>query len=182
MATKKNKQLTDAQLREEERIKNSVYADEFIPVMNICPMRLTLTTEPYGGKETNFGGFGDVKRISYGDLVLIMNSHPRFVEQGFYYIMDERVVKKHGLSEVYNTILTKEKIEKIIDMGDEALGLYRSANETQRNFINGILIRKLINEEDIDLNMVSKISKISGIDLVEKARETRDIMQGEEEK
>lgn len=164
-------------------VKNeSILADEYIDVMNICPMALTLSTEPHGrGRLINFSKFGEIKRISYTDLVRVIDSHPSFVEKGFFYILDERVIKRHGLQEIYATIMNKEKLDKILDMGIDAIEIYKSANPTQRGFINDVLIRRIRDEVYVDLNLVSKIEKISGVSIIEKGRQTRELMQDEEE-
>ena len=158
----------------------SILADEYIDIMNICPMALTLSTEPHGrGRLINFSKFGDKRRVSYTDLVRIMDSHPTFVEKGFFYILDERVIRKHGLQEVYGNILNKEMLDKILDMGVDALDIYQSANETQRGFINDVLIRRIRDEVYVDLNLVSRIEKIAGVSIIEKGRQVRELMREE---
>lgn len=165
-----------------ERTRIEIYADEYIPVMNICPMQLSITTEPFGqGRVYNFPRFGDVKNISYQDLVRIIDNHQKFLEGGFFYILDQRVIEKHGLIETYKAILTKEKLDKIFEMTEGALEIYKMANEQQREFINRVIIRKIRDGEDVDLNLVSKIEKLSGEKLVEKARAAQEIMNPEEE-
>jgi len=175
MATKKTNQPS-------VRRDDAILADEYITIMNICPMSLTLSTEPYGkGRVINMPKFGDTRRVSYNDLVRMMDTHPTFVEKGFFYILDERVVRKHGLSEVYSKILTKEKLDQILDMGVDALELYESANETQQDFINSVLIRRIRDEEFVDYNLIAKIEKVSGVKITEKARQAQEIMREEEE-
>lgn len=175
MTTKKSKNQPNVREREDE-----IYSDEYINVLNICPTALTLSTEPGGkGRVINFSKFGETKRISYTDLVRVMDTHPTFLEKGFFYILDERVIRKHGLTEVYKSILDKDKLDKILDMGLDALSIYKQANETQREFINGTLIRRIRDEVYVDLNLVSKIEKISGVKLMEIARDAREMMQVE---
>lgn len=171
-----NKKTSNARTRDAE-----IFSDEYIAVMSICPMSLTLTTEPFGkGRSYNFAKFGETKRISYADLVRIIENHPTFLEKGFFYILDERVWMKHGLSEIYKGILTKENIEKVLDMSTDALELYKSATDAQKDFINKILIRRVRDEEYVDYGLVSKIEKLSGVKIIEKAREARELMQEEE--
>lgn len=158
-----------------------IYADEYIPVMNICPMQLSVTTEPFGqGRPYNFTKFGDIRNIAYQDLVRIIDNHQRFLEGGFFYILDQRVVQKHGLVEIYKKLLTKEKLDKIFEMSEGALELYELANQQQKEFINRVLIAKIRDGEDVDLNMISKIEKISGEKIIEKAKAAQEIMNPEE--
>ena len=151
-------------------VREEIFADEYITVMNTCPTALTLSTEPFGkGRVINFPKFGDTRRVSYTDLVRVMDSHPTFLEKGFFYILDDRVVRKHGLSEIYAKIMDKEKIDKILDMGVDALELYKEANDTQRGFIDFIIIRRIRDGVYVDLNLVAKMEKVSGVKLMELA-------------
>lgn len=157
-----------------------IIAGEYINVMNIYPYALTLTTEPYGrGRVFNFSKFGETKRISYQHLVSILENHPTFAEKGFFYILDKRVIDKHGLGDVYEKILDKERLEKIFDTGSDAVELYKEASDAQREFINSVLIRRMSRDEYVDLNVVSRIQKIAGVDLMSEAQKTKELMKEE---
>lgn len=163
--------------------EDAIFSDEYIPVMSICPMPLTLHVEPYGGgRGYNFPKFGDKKNIAYSDLTRIMETHSTFLEKGFFYILDERVIRKHGLLDVYKNILEKENLQKVFELGDNALELYKMANDTQKEFIHKVLIKKIRDEEYVDLNLVSKIEKLSGEKIIEKGNEARNLNEVEEEK
>jgi hypothetical protein len=152
--------------------------DEYIRVMSLCPMALNLSTQPKGrGKVIRFTRFGEVKSILYSQLVDIIDINTSFVQSGMFYIMNKKVVRKHGLDEVYAKILTKEQFEEIVAASsDDAIELYRQSNGAQRENINVILIAKVRDGEIIDLNFVSKISKIGGVDIMEKAKEAISFM------
>ena len=158
-----------------ENQEKPILADDFIEVVSLTPFKLNLSTEPNGrGRVVKFEKFGDVKRISYADLVRIIDSNQKFLESGYFYIMDERVIKKHALSYAYDSILTKEKLQQVFDLKDTAVSLYQSASDVQKQFIHQIISEKLIRGENIDLNVVSKIEKISGINLIQSANEARE--------
>ena len=160
---------------EEKVIDTNVYADEYIPVVNLYPGLLTLSTEPNGtGRQHNFPSFGDRRNVSYQDLVRIIDNNQGFLEKGFFYILDERVIRKHGLDEVYKKLATKEKLEKAFELKDNALEIYEFANEHQRKFIDRVLISKIRDGKNVDLNLVKKIEEISGVDIMEKAREAKE--------
>jgi hypothetical protein len=99
-----------------------------------------------------------------------MDTSPGFLERGCYYIADKKVIRKHGLEDLYATLLTKQVIEDMVSksMSDEDMTtLYKSANPTQQGVIVDLIVHKLMIENNtIDLNMVANISKISGIDLL----------------
>lgn len=155
--------------------------DQYIKVISLVDNELILTTKPYGhgGKPFTFRNQFEVKRILYSDLVDILESHPTFVENGYFYISDSNVIRKHGLDDVYKNILTKEKIERIMSgNSNDAVTLFKSANPAQQTMITEMLIKKLSeNPDSIDLNMVDKISRASGVKIQEKAEEAREFAE-----
>lgn len=154
--------------------ENEIRQDEYINVVSLCDMRLTLSTEGYGkGRLFSFAKFGDKKRILYSDLARIIESHSKFLESGYFYILDPRVVRVHGLDDVYEKLMTKEQIEKVLGGGGDVVEIYKSANPRQQEVMQSILVNKLIeNPDSLDLNFIDKISRISGVKLVEKAQES----------
>lgn len=155
--------------------------DDYIKVICLIGNELNLVTKPYGrgGKIFTFRKQYEVKRILYSDLVEILENQPGFVEAGYFYIADQRVIRRHGLDDVYKNILTKEKIESIMsNNSNDAVTLFKSANPSQQEVIVEMLILKLCNNPDsVDLNMVDKISRASGIKIQEKAEEARQLTE-----
>lgn len=151
--------------------------DKYITIINLCRGELNLSTIPGGkGKIFSFRTFGEKKRIVYSALVDIMDASPRFLEEGFYYIADKRVIARHGLDDIYSKLLTKEMIENIFSKEmseEEAAVLYKSANKSQQGIILSLIIQKLSKEDIIDMNMVNIISRISGIDISEKVKDVK---------
>jgi hypothetical protein len=152
---------------------SDVRPDEYINVMSLLDIRLTLSTLGYGkGKTFKFENFGQTKRIPYSDLVQIIENHKNFLEWGYFYILDERVVRVNGLEDIYKNILTKEKIEQVLDGKGDVVSIYKSANQNQKEIINSIIIERLTkNPNSMDLNLVDKISRIGDINLLEKSQE-----------
>jgi hypothetical protein len=167
----------DTELEEEyEDIK--VGSDEYIAVISTCSSELNLSTQGNGrGKVFKFKEFGATKRILYSDLVDIMESHDNFLHDGYFYIADKRVIRKHGLNDLYDNLLDKSKIESILNGKSKNIAeLFKSANPKQQNFICDLLILQINNsnnENDIDLNLVDLISRISGVKIYEKAQEAK---------
>lgn len=151
--------------------------DEYIRVISLTPLQLNLSTRPGGkGKVFTFNSFGATKRILYSDLVDILESFSHFLEGGYFYIADKRVIRRHGLDDVYEKILSKDKIEAIISgqNNDNTISLFKSANETQQKTIIQMLIDKMIVEYDaVDLNLIDKLSRTSGINIEEKYRDAK---------
>ena len=154
-----------------EEIKIS--QDAYIKVVCLCPMTLNLSTLGGGkGKVKTFSGFGKVKRILYSDLVQIMDSHENFLNEGFFYIANKDVIRRHGLDEIYERILSKEKIDEILS-GNIALDILVGTTNKQKEFISDLVIKKLLSGEEIDLNLVHRISDISGVKILEKVEEAK---------
>jgi hypothetical protein len=158
-----------------------ILADEFIEVVSLTPYKLNLATEPGGkGRVVKFEKFGDTRRISYSDLVRVIDTNQSFLESGYFYILDERVIRKHGLSYAYDAILTKDKLEQVFNLGTNSVSLYKSASEVQKKFIHQIIIDKLIKNESVDLNLISQIEKIGGANLIQSANEAKEMLETEQ--
>lgn len=145
--------------------------DTYVDVMSLCNNLLNLRTNRGGDKPIYkiFRKFGEVQRILYSDLIDIMDRHPSFVENGTFYILDEAVVRRHGLEDAYSKLLDKERIEKIVSgETDDALLLYKSANDSQKKMIVSMIVEKIRDGSNIDMNFVYQLEKFSGIKISEK--------------
>jgi hypothetical protein len=172
---------------EEEYQEKKIAQDDYIRVMSLVPYNLNLATQSGGqGSVKKFTKFGEVKRIIYKDLVDIMEVHRNFLEAGYFYILDPNVIRYHGLNDAYDRILTKEKIEEILDTkSDECAELYNAATEKQQEIIVQLLIDKLkANPDSVNLNVVDRISRLSKVEISKKVDEEKalaDIIQGAKE-
>jgi hypothetical protein len=152
--------------------------EEYILVMSLLPHTLNLSTQVGGqGSIKKFTKFGETKRILYRDLVEIMEVNSSFVEAGYFYIMDSQLIRYHGLNDVYEKILSKEKIEQILEAdSDICVDLYTSANPRQQEIIVNLLIEKTINDQfSVNLSIIDKISRLSKVDIYKKAQETASL-------
>ncbi len=169
----------------DEEAGQKIDSDSYIPIMSLTPYSLNLSTKEMGqGSIKKFTKFGEVKRILYRDLVDIMETNPTFLKAGFYYILDPRVIRFHGLDEIYTKILTKEKIDEILDFNsEEGLALYNSANEEQQKIIIGLIVDKLVdNPRSVNLNVVDSISRISGVKIYERVDSAKMMLENMAEK
>ena len=149
--------------------------------MSLVPYPLNLSTKEKGaGKTFKFSSFGETKNILYQDLLEIMESHRRFVENGYFFILDSRVVRMQGLDEAYPKILTKDKIEAILSGSANYMEFYRSCNDSQKKIIVNMIVDKLFEDEDsLDLNMVDKISRESGVKIQDRVSDLRESVLAE---
>lgn len=169
--------------QETDKSKDELKGEDYVKVMSLIFMPLNLSTRGVGqgqGKVFKFTEFGQVKLILYSDLIGIIETHQSFLEAGYFYIMDNRVIRRHGLDEIYSKILTKEKIESVLTgKKDVAISLYKEATERQKEIINDVIIRKLVNQEEVDLNMVDAISRIGNIAIMDKVRMSKEYVEEE---
>jgi hypothetical protein len=151
----------------------SVNPNDYIKVMSLLAWRLNLCTREKGqGKVYKFDTLYQVKKIIYSDLVDIMEANADFLKAGYFIILNPKVVRIHGLDETYQNILTKEKIEEILNASNESVSLYSSTNEKQQKVIIDLLINRLVEKPDsVDLNAIDKLSRVSGVNIVQKAEE-----------
>ena len=169
--------------REEPQEEIIISQTDYIKVMSLLSHRLNLCTRERGqGKVYKFDNFGQVKKIIYSDLVDILEVCHDFLESGFFIILSPKVVRLHGLDEAYTKILTKEKIEQILNGSDEGLALYSSANEKQQIAIVDLVIDKMLaNPDSVDLNMIDRLSRLSGVNISQKVEDTRFITKQKSE-
>ena len=171
--------------------EEKINSDDYIKVMSLNPYELNLTTERNGrGKIFSFKDFGEVKNILYGDLVLIIETHGSFLNQGRFVILDRRVIRRHGLDESYGKLLTKENFEAILDgrlsnnssgNQSDAVKLFEGANDVQREAVSRIFVDKILAGEDVDLNFLYRLKRIIGYSIVEKAEGIRKTIEDSKE-
>lgn len=152
--------------------------DDLIPVISLINYPLNLSTLGNGqGKTVRFESFSQRKQILYVDLLSIMEFYRSFMENGLFYILDKRVIRSHGLQEMYSKILTKEKIESILAGSKEAVELYQTCNPEQQKIIIGMLVEILRdNPDSVDLNVVDQLGRQAGVDIKKKAEDARELM------
>jgi len=168
----------------EEIIEPKIQIDDYIRVMSLLPHTLNLSTEGMGkGKIKKFTKLGEIKKIKYADLVDIVDAHQSFVEAGYFYILSKAFIREMGLDEAYERILTKEKIDLILEANTEAcVDLFDGATEGQKEIILRLLVKKIVDDADsVNLNIIDKISRVSGVDIMTRVNFIRELREEEEE-
>lgn len=148
-------------------VTTSVVMDsERIKVMSLCSNVLNLNTQNYGkGKNFRFGEFGEVKNIPYKDLSDILEVNRGFLESGYFVILNPKVVESEGLGEIYEKILDKAKIEKILAGNEsDAVNFFKSTTDVQRETIVHLILDKMMKGENFDLNLLNRLSVVIGPD------------------
>lgn len=160
-------------LAEEDRGK--IQQDEYIPVMSLLPYPLNLSTKEGGqGSTKKFIKFGEIKKILYSELVDIMEVHRTFMEAGYFYILDPRVIRQHGLDELYERILDKKMFDDLFSSQDldHCVSIYEKATPQQKEVIVSFFVDKLAeNPGSVNLNLVDRLARLSGVNIQERARD-----------
>jgi hypothetical protein len=99
------------------------------------------------------------------------------VEDFYFYIADKRVIRRHGLDDLYSRGLDKNKIDKILLGVDskDIISLFKSASSAQQKMIVQLVIDKLLAGESLDLNFVDRIQRASGIDIQQSVKDTQSL-------
>ena len=156
--------------------RDSVKQDDYIEVVSLCPNMLTMTTEAKGmGFPYTWNKIGDISQIVYSDLQLLIKNHGSglytdFFREGYVYINDKDVVKKSGFNEIYEKLLTFEQMTEVVKCDSEKCAeMLASANKTQQLHVARMVIEKLIDGEKLDLNIIDRFARISGVNIVGEA-------------
>lgn len=154
--------------------------DKMIPVVSLIPYELSMMQLSSGKAKYKFNFFGERKLILYQEVITLIEMYRHFMENGYFYIDDINVVKRHGLTEIYASILTKVKIEEIVECKTlNSVTLYAFANAGQRNIINEFIIGKIRDSKEevkklFDMNFIRDISDIAGFDIVKRGLDARE--------
>lgn len=145
---------------------NDVGADEEILVISLTPNKLNLIGSD-GGVLFAFDNMYEEQYIDYASLKEIVRANRDMAKSGRFYILDERVVNKLRLKNNYKNILTPEQLKKLFAVSaDKAIDLYNLANDMQRQTIIELVKQAKFNSENVDYNLLQKLSELSGIDLM----------------
>ena len=159
---------------QEEKVKsedNSTYSHDDVVYKEINPLKLinvvsltdggvSLRTAPSGGKIFRFDKFGHSIPITYTDLQDVIATDRAFIEDGSVYICDEDVVKNNYLEDVYSRFLTVNMINNIFSFPtDKIVEMVSNTTETIQESIISIIVKKINNNEFVDMNKVDAIGK-----------------------
>ena len=154
-----------------------------VEVISLCYDKLNLNTKPHAaGNRYSFDSFGETKMIMYSELAQIKETQRNFARKGYFLINNPSAVRMLGLEEDYKRILNKEKIEEVLSNSPNAEKWLKVANEGQlENIIARVLIDKMVKGENVDMNLVYKVSQISKIDINQRVAFEQEALRKTEE-
>lgn len=144
---------------------NDIGADEEILVVSLTPNKLNLVGD--GGVVLfSFDKMYEEQYIDYSSLKEIVRINRAMAKNGRYYIMDERAVNKLRLKNDYKSVLSPEQLKKLLtDKTDNALELYKLANDSQKHTIIEMVKQLIFSGKSIDYNLLHGLEEVSGINL-----------------
>lgn len=175
---KKALELEEKQNNRDEIAHASVSPNDMIEVISLCYDKLNLNTKPHNlGNRYSFDFFGETKSIMFSELNQIKETQRNFARKGYFLVNNPSAVRILGLEEDYKKILTVEKINNVLSNSPDAEKLFKSANDGQKSIIVNMLISKLVSGENIDMNLIYKISNASGIDINKIVADQRESLE-----
>ena len=144
---------------------NDIGADEEILVVSLTPNKLNLVGD--GGVVLfSFDNMYEEQYIDYSSLKEIVRLNRGMAKNGRFYIMDERAVGKLRLKNDYKSVLSPEQLKKLLtDNTDNALELYKLANDSQKHTIIEMVKQLIFKGKTIDYNLLHGLEEVSGINL-----------------
>lgn len=144
---------------------NDLGADEEILVVSLTPNKLNLVGD--GGVVLfSFDNMYEEQYIDYASLKEIVRLNRVMAKNGRFYIMDERAVNKLRLKNDYKSVLSPEQLKKLlVSNTDNALDLYKLANDSQKRTIIEMVKQFIFNGKAIDYNLLHGLEEASGVNL-----------------
>ena len=145
---------------QDEIVYKEINPLKLINVVSLTDGGVSLRTAPNGGKIFRFDKFGHSIPITYTDLQDVIATDRAFIEDGSVYICDEDVVKNNYLEDVYSRFLTVNMINNIFSFPtDKIVEMVSNTTETIQESIISIIVKKINNNEFVDMNKVDAIGK-----------------------
>lgn len=162
-------------------VNSKIELDELITVVSLIDYPLNLLDAGRRGKY-RFTSFGEVKQIIYQDVLEIIERYRTFIDAGYFMILDERVIDRHGIRELQSKNLNRESINKILNSSTDAFKLFESCGMEQQKLIAGMITRRIAEKPDsVDLNLVDRIGRHLSVNILENAEDMR-FLYGNKEK
>ena len=161
----KNKAL-ELESKQSQPIYVPLSPNDMVEVVSLCYDRLNLNTKDHGdGNRYSFDYYGETKMIMLSELAQIKETQKNFARKGFFFINNTSAVRQLGLEEDYKKILSPEKINEVISNSPNAEKLFKSTNSGQQGILAKMIIAMLMEGKSVDMNLVHKISEISGMNI-----------------
>lgn len=155
----------------EQSINNSLIEpkklnrDYLVTVMNYTTGRVSYESK-LSGQTWNFLEFGQTDEIEMGELIRIKNSHPRYLNEPWLYILNETAIKQLGLSDMYTKLLKPEELDRFFDLTVEKIkDVLEKAPKGFRELIIDLSNKKIKDKTLFDIRKIKAIEDVLDIEL-----------------
>lgn len=138
---------------------------------------LNLATEGNGlGNVYRFTEFGETQLIPLTDLKLILKNNKQFAIDGRFHISNQDLIKTYGLTTAYKKIIKQDIFIELFNLPKNTfLKTFSEIPETQKRIFADLLVSKIYNDEEVDLNIVDLVSKELNRNLQDEANSAKVI-------
>lgn len=158
---KKNEEMQESLDSASESEYTDINPLKPIKIVSLTDGTVVLKTQPSGGKEFTIDKFGSAITVTYQDLQNIIINDRSFIEDGAVFICDKDVVNNNYLDEYYNNFLTLDTIKNILSFDiDHVTDMVANTTESIQESIISLLVKKINNNEYVDMNKVSAIGRV----------------------
>jgi hypothetical protein len=173
----KNKALELEGKQNQQQYAN-ISPNDMIEVVSLCNDKLNLNTKDHGqGNRYSFDYFGETKNIMFSEIAQIKETQRNFARKGYFFVNNASAVRMLGMEEDYKKILNVDKIKEILSNSPDAEKLFKSTNDGQKGIIANMVIGMMVEGQNVDMNLVHKISEISGIDINQRVMSQKESLE-----
>lgn len=105
--------------------------------------------------------------FSDNEARLILNNSHNAVANGLVYITDAEFVKENNLADIYESLLNDKDLRTLLSKNaSKVIEIYQNSNSSQRKIILDMIESKQLNTQDVDANILMKLSEMSNKDLM----------------
>jgi len=138
--------------------------DRIVTIMSVVSGN-TFYTSPQTGRGFDLTGIGQFAEVSYADILILLNRHPRYLKEPFIIIMDEEIAEAHQL-DYENTFFDMADVESYLELDAKTIKETISyLPKGSRNLLIEYVAKLAREEEDISMAKIRAIEEYSGIKL-----------------
>jgi len=109
------------------------------------------------------------------EAAAIVNNMSKLINSGAVYINDDEFIEEYRLTDTFNAILSDKVLQSLLEQDSRTVvKLYNDASDMQKKIILDMVINKVENGEDVDANILQRLGKASGKDLLGLVEETAE--------
>ncbi|MBQ0114134.1 MAG: hypothetical protein KBT03_13475 [Bacteroidales bacterium] len=130
-----------------------------VKVVSMIPWTYNLSTQPLGrGKVYTFEKFGEFQNIKFSDMQDILSLVSEQFEKGYAILSTKKDYDDLGISYIYDTVLTQEKVEKLVSLNDDnSVDTILNMEEDMQEKIIGIIANRIATGISYDYNKIKKL-------------------------